>query len=103
MADYVIVKKEPHALKQWPKHLTKIRLWSWISKRGAIRIIMFNGIMNAIKFDKIIEFGLVLFVKSFFLNGHRLQQDNDSKHSGKYVKFLFKLHGIYLWKPHRSH
>ena len=91
-------EKEPRVLKQRPKHPTKIHVWGGISKRGATRIIMFNGIMNAIKFGKIIESGLVPFVKSIFPDGHRLQQDNDPKHSSKYVKSLFKFHGIYWWK-----
>ena len=65
-------EKEPHGLKQRPKHPTKIHVCGGISKRGATRIIMFNGIMNAIKFGKIIESGLVPFVKSIFPDGHRL-------------------------------
>ena len=59
-------EKEPRALKQRPKHPAKIHVWGGISKRGATKIIMFNGIMNAIKFGKIIETGLVPFVKAFF-------------------------------------
>ena len=54
--------------------------------------------MNAIKFGKIIESGLVPFVKSILPDGHRLQQDSDPKYSSKYVKSLFKFHGIYWWK-----
>jgi len=60
-------EKQQCALKQKAKHPVKIHMWCGISKRGATRIIMFNGIMNAIKFAKIIETGLVPFVKAFFL------------------------------------
>jgi len=73
-------------------------LWGGISTTGATRIIMFTATMNAIKFGKIIEEGLVPFVKSCFCGGHRLQQDNDPKHSSRYVNRLFKYHGIYWWK-----
>ena len=54
--------------------------------------------MNAIKYGKIIEAGLVPFVRAFFPDGHRLQQDNDPKYSRKYISHLFKFHGIYWWK-----
>ena len=40
--------------------------------RGATRLIMFNGNMNAIRFGKIIEAGLVPFVKTCFPDGHHL-------------------------------
>ena len=47
---------------------------------------------------KIVEAGLVPFVRASFPDGHRLQQDNDPKHSSKYIRHLFKFHGIYWWK-----
>lgn len=91
-------EKEPRALKQRPKHPAKVHIWGGISTRGATKIIMFSGIMNAIKYGKIIEAGLVPFVRASFPDGHRLQQDNDPKHSSKYIRRLFKFHGIYWWK-----
>lgn len=59
---------------------------------------MFSGKMNAIKYGKIIETGLVPFVRACFSAGHRLQQHNDPKHSSKYCGRLFKFHGIYWWR-----
>ena len=56
--------------------------------RGATRLIMFKGNMNAITYGKIVEAGLVLFLKAVFPDGHRLQQDNDPKHRSKYIKRL---------------
>ena len=91
-------EKECRVLKQRPKHPAKVHIWGGISMRGATRIIMFNGIMNAIRFGKIVEAGLVPFVTTCFPDGHRLQQDNDPKHSSKYIKRLFKFHGIYWWR-----
>ena len=84
-------KNEARALKQRPKHPIKIHVWGGISARGATKIVMFSRIMNAIKYGKIVEEGLVPFMKAYFPDGHRLQQDNDLKHSSRYIKpFLFK-------------
>ena len=69
-----------------------------ISTRGATRLIIFTGTMIAIKFGKILEASLVPFVRTCFPDGHRLQMDNDPKHSSKYIKRLMKFHGIYWWK-----
>ena len=54
--------------------------------------------MNAIMYGKIVETGLVPFVTDYFPAGHRLQQDNDPKHSSKYISRLFKFYSIYWWK-----
>ena len=35
--------------------------------------------MNALRYAKIVEAGLVPFVRTIFPNGHWLQQDNDPK------------------------
>ena len=42
-------ESQPRRLKQRPKHPSKIHIWVGISVRGATRIIMFTGIMNAPK------------------------------------------------------
>ena len=91
-------KKQPRTLKQKPKHPAKIHLWGGISMRGATRPVMFSGNMNAIRYGKVVEAGLVPFVKAYYPAGHRLQQDNDPKHTSKYISRLFKFHGIYWWK-----
>ena len=91
-------EKEQRMLKQRPKHPAKIHIWGGISIRGPTRIIMFTGKMDAIRYGKIIEAGLVPFVRACFPDGHRLHQDNDPKHSSNHIKRLFKFHGIYWWK-----
>ena len=55
------------------KHPSKIHIWDGISVRGATRIIMFTGIMNAPRYVKILETGLVLFITKYFPECHRLQ------------------------------
>ena len=69
-----------------------------ISMRGATRLVMFTGNMNAIKYGQILETGLVPFLRTCFPDGARLQQDNDPKHSSKYINRLFKFHNINWWK-----
>ena len=96
-------EKEPQGLKQRPKHPAKIYIWGGISTRGATRIIMSSGTMNAIKYDKIIEAGLVPFVRTFFPDRHRLQQDNDPKHSSKYISRLLSSMAFIGEKPLLSH
>ena len=91
-------EKEPRTLKQRAKHPVKIHVWGGISVRGPTRIIMFTGKMNAIRYGKIIEAGLVPFVRTCFPDGHRLYQDNDPKHSSKYIGRLFKFHEINWWR-----
>ena len=91
-------EKEPRVLKQRPKHPVKVHIWAGISMRGATRVIMFTGNMNAVKYGKILEAGLLPFIRTCYPEGHRLQQNNDPKHTSKYIKRLMKFHGIYWWK-----
>lgn len=91
-------EKEQRLLKQRPKHAAKVHIWGGISMRGATRLVMFSGIMNAPRYGKILEAGLVPFIRTCYPDGHRLQQDNDPKHASKYINRLFKFHGIYWWK-----
>ena len=91
-------EKEGRTLKQRPKHLVKVHIWGGISMRGATRLVMFTGIMNAVRYGKILESSLVPFINTYYPDGHRLQQDNDPKHSSKYIGRLFKFHNVYWWK-----
>ena len=91
-------EKERRILKQRAKHPAKIHIWGGISMREATRLIMFKGNMNAIKYGKIVEAGLVPFIRTVYPDGHRLQQDNDPRHRSNYIKRLFKFHDIYWWK-----
>lgn len=42
-------QKQPRALKQRAKHPAKVHIWGGISVRGATRIVIFTGNMNAIR------------------------------------------------------
>ena len=91
-------EKEPRVLKPRPKHPAKVHIWGGISARGATRIVMFTGIMNAQRYAKILEKGLIPFITKYFPDGHRLQQDNDPKHNSNYVKNFFEDKHINWWK-----
>ena len=54
--------------------------------------------MNAPRYVKILETGLVPFITKHFPEGHRLQQDNDPKHTSNYVKSFFEAEDINWWK-----
>ena len=55
-------QKQPRALKQRPKHPAKVHIWGGISVRGATRIVIFTGNMNAIRllYSMCIQFDYVL-------------------------------------------
>ena len=58
---------------------------------------MFTGIMNAEKLGKVLEAGLLPFIRDRYPDGHRLQQDNDPKHASYYIESLFEEHGVNWW------
>ena len=54
--------------------------------KRATPIVLFAGILNATRLAKIFDAGLVSYVQQVFPVAHRFQQDNDPKHSSKYIK-----------------
>ena len=47
---------------------------------------MFTGIMNAERLVAVYIAGLLPFIQERFPDGHKLYQDNDPKHSSKYIE-----------------
>ena len=43
------------------------------------------------------EAGLIPFIQERFPDGHRLYQDNDPKHSSKYIETFLKERGVNWW------
>ena len=89
---------QPRRLKQRAKHPVKIHIWGGISSKGATRVIMFTGIMNATRLGIILEAGLLPFIAEKFSGGHRLFHDNDPKHSSRYIEEFFKRNNV-NWYP----
>ena len=91
-------KKTPRRLKYRHKHPPKIHVWGGISKRGATHLVMFGGVMNATRYGDILSASLVPFVQKTYPDGHRLYQDNDPKHTSKYIQNFFLQNNITWWK-----
>lgn len=90
-------RRHPRKLKQRPKHPVKVHIWGGISFKGATKIIMFTGIMNAPRLAKVLEAGLLPFIRDHYPTGHRLQQDNDPKHASQYIARFFEEHDVNWW------
>ena len=88
---------QPRHLKQRAKHPVKIHIWGGISAKGATRVIMFTGTMNAVRLGTILEAGLLPFIAENFSRGHRLFHDNDPKHSSYYIEDFFKRNNVKWW------
>lgn len=89
---------EPPVLKPKPKHPYKIHVWAGISRKGATKIALFNGIMNAEFFTtKVLELHLKPFIRNVYPDGHRFMQDNDPKHTSKAAKNYYKEAEINWW------
>ena len=76
----------PRLLKQRAKHPIKVHIWGGISMKGATKVIMFTGNMNARRLDIILEAGLLPFITEKYSSGHRLYHDNDPKHASYYIE-----------------
>jgi len=66
--------------------------------KGPTPLVMFGGIMNASHYAVILENSLLPFIRRNFLTDHRLQQDNDSKHTSKFIQSFFSHHNVNWWK-----
>jgi len=91
-------KGMPKPMKARPKHPQKIHIWGGISMKGPTPLVMFGGIMNASRYAVILENGLLPFIRRNFPINHHLQQDNDPKHTSKFIQAFFSRHNVNWWK-----
>lgn len=91
-------EKQPRKLKQRPKHPAKLHIWGGISYQGATQIVMFQGTMDAVRYQLILERSLLPFIHSCYPEDHRLQQDNDPKHTSRHIERFFEDNGINWWR-----
>ena len=85
-------------LKYKHKHPLKVHVWAGISKRGATGIVVFTGIMTATRYGDILSRALIPFIRQAYEEGHRLYQDNDPKHTSRYIQNFFEENNINWWK-----
>lgn len=85
-------------LKCKHKHLVKIHVWAGISKRGAMKIVMFDGILTAVRYADILTASLLLFICNVSPCGHCLYQDNYPKHMSRYIRDYFSANNVNWWK-----
>jgi len=92
-------RKEPRKLKPRAKHPAKLHIWGAISARGAARVVMFTGIMDAVRYADILNASLVPFIADRFSDsgGHRFQMDNDPKHRSNHIEDYFEEKNINWW------
>ena len=91
-------KNAPRKLKYRHKHPPKVHVWAGISKRGATCIVMFSGTMNATRYGDILSTSLIPFIRAVYPSRHRLYQDNDPKHTSRYIQDYFEKNKINWWK-----
>ena len=87
---------EPARRKPKPKHPLKLHVWAGISRQGATKICIFEGIMAADLYCEILESHLLPFI-NVHLPDHRFMQDNDPKHTSRAAKTFFEENGINWW------
>ena len=86
-------------LKPRPKHPIKVHVWAAISKRGATKVCIFEGKMNADFYIEILSRYLLPFIAGKFPTAHRFMQDNDPKHTSQKARGFYAANGINWWKP----
>ena len=91
-------KGQPRKMKAVPKHPLKVHVWGGISKRGSTDIVIFTGILTATRYAELLDAALIPFIDTQYCRGHRLYQDNDPKHTSRYIQGYFEEKGIHWFK-----
>eukprot|EP00731_Ephydatia_muelleri_P009087 Em0004g1425a len=91
-------------LQQRPKHPVKVHVWGAISVNGPAPLCMFDGIMDAPLYVKILDTTLLPFIaRKFpsshrFMAAHRFMADNDPKHTSKLAQQFLKEKHVNWWR-----
>jgi hypothetical protein len=80
------------------KHPYSVMVWGGISKKGATKLLLFNGIMKSEFYqENILSLGLKPFIEDRYPDEHRFMQDNDPKHTSRSTKQFMEDNGISWW------
>ena len=83
--------------KPKPKHPLKVHVGTRISRKGATKVCIFDGIMDAELYCRILETTLLPFINQT-LPDHKFTQDNDPKHTSRRARAFFEENDINWWR-----
>lgn len=88
-AQKIAYQKEGHPVRlaAKPKHPPKIHVWA---ASGATPIVICTGTLIATRYTRILDAALLPFLERHYPDGHRLQQDNDPKHTSRWAQSYFQ-------------
>ena len=66
--------------------------------KKATQLVMFSGKLRATKYGDILLASCLPFIKECYPECHRLYQDNDPKHTSKYIQKFFESNNVNWWK-----
>ena len=73
-----------------PKHPVKIHVWAGISMNGQTDLVMFDGIMDAELYVRILTEALIPSSRRLYPTGNYMfMQDNDPKHTSRLAREFF--------------
>ena len=79
------------------KHPVKVHVWAGIGWHGATDICIFDGIMDAAMYVRILQVALLPTLQCpEYEKGHRFMQ-NDPKHTTRVAKVFFAENGVKWW------
>ena len=76
--------------KPCAKHPVKVHVWAGIGWHGATEICIFDGIMDAAMYVRILQVALLPTLQHpEYEKGHHFMQNNDPKHTSRVAKAFF--------------
>ena len=92
-------KGEQPCPKPRAKYPVKVHVWAGIGWHGATEICIFDGIMDAAMYVRILQVALLpTLQRPEYEKGHRFMQDNDPKHTSRVAKAFFAENGVNWWR-----
>jgi hypothetical protein len=81
-----------------PKKALKVHVFAGISKKGPTPICVFEGNMDSVGYQDILNRNMVTWIHETFPCGHRLVMDNDPKHRSHTSHRFYEENNIVHWE-----